>query len=166
MTALLLAACASLLPGCCPGGVDVLSNLTLPIEEQWDACRLTEGPRTVSDPVDLMGVDRTRILDRSTAAAITELVGPSDGEELGRSEVKHAYAAVYGCSAGGSEVGVTAVVFREPTGAERGARLQESKMGVIYHGQLAAVVWTRGEGCEECYERLNARTERIISRRP
>jgi hypothetical protein len=56
------------------------------------------------------------------------------------------------------------VVFDEPTGGERAARLAESPDGVLFKGQLAAVVLTDGDECDECYGMVRARVERVLAR--
>jgi hypothetical protein len=156
--------CAALLSGCCPGGAAVLSGLTLPAEQQAEACRLESGPALGSNPAEFIGDDLARIQDRSTAAAVAELVGSSAGEDAHRYGVKYVYTAEYGCASGNADVGVAAVMFREPTDAVRASRLEASPMNVIFKGQLAAIVWSRGEGCEDCYRTLHDRAEKIIGR--
>lgn len=159
-----LSLCAAAAAGCCPLGDAVLETLTLPPEELTGTCVVQAGPSVVSDPVELLGDDRTRIPDRSTAAAISELVGPAGAVGGRGSGVRYAYAAEYGCGPGDGNVGVAAVMFSDPIDAARAARLELSPMEVIYRGQLAAIVWTRGPGCDDCYRTLRARAERIIGR--
>jgi hypothetical protein len=154
--------CAALFSGCCPAGDAVLSTLTLPAEEQTDGCRVRTGPTLTADPRSLIGDDLSRTPDRSTEAAMMELVGPGALEEDRELGVKYAYAAVYQCGAGDGEVGVSAVMFRTPADAARASRLRESRMDVMFKGQLAAIVWSRGDGCDECYGALRARAERIM----
>ncbi|MBN2564351.1 MAG: hypothetical protein JXB46_01430 [Candidatus Eisenbacteria bacterium] len=149
------------LSGCCPGGQAVLESLTLTAEEETGGCSLWSGPVLTSDPFSLIG-DLERIPDRSTAAAVAELVGVPALKGQVEHGVKYVYAAVYRCSSGDSEVGVSAVMFKEPVGTTRAARLSDSPMGVIFKGQLAAIVWTRGEGCDDCYDVLLARAQRIM----
>jgi hypothetical protein len=158
-----LAAGALFLSGCCPGGAAILSGLTVADEHQPDSCRLVSGPTLTSDPSKLMGDDPDRILDRSTAAAVSELMG-GVGEKSRSDAVRYVYAAEYGCAAGEGVVGVAAVMFKEPTDAGRAARLSASPMGIMFKGQLAAIVWTRGPGCEECYRALREHAAGVIGR--
>jgi hypothetical protein len=111
-----------------------------------------------------MGNDRDRIPDRSTAAAVAELVGRRGEEEAHGRGVRYVYAAEYGCATGNGKVGVTAVMFSEPVDAARAARFRSSPMGILFKGQLAAIVWTSGQGCEDCYRTLYERAERIVGR--
>jgi hypothetical protein len=153
---------AASLAGCCPGGWAVLESLTPPVGREAAGCTSVSGPTLTSDPLSLVGDHPERIPDRSTAAAIAELIGVQALSGRAEHGVRFAYAAVYQCPVEGAEVGVAAVMFDEPTGAARAERLEESHMDVMFKGQLAGIVWTRGEGCDDCYEFVRARAESIL----
>lgn len=151
--------CLFLVTGCCPRGVTVLGSLTLAEDELDDGCRLKQAHSVEGVPTSVMRTNPLVTSGAEAAAAIGENILSPFAENT-----KNAYAAAYECAGGGSEILVCAVIFDEPTGAERAARLVESPNGVLFKGQLAAVVLTDGDECAECYGKVRARVERVLAR--
>ena len=187
-----LAAVALLtLGGCCPGGDKVLLSLTLTEEELAEDCYLkplehasetsplpvTGNPMVTTRPEAKAFIGAMLLpLDDGGAggpAASSLPGGPAERELLavaGRNmtqrgdEVQYAYSAVYECEPLGPEVVVYAAQFKRPLDAEQRARMDANPMGVTYKGQLAAMVWSDGEVCSQCYERVLRRVERVLAK--
>lgn len=154
---LLPALCSALLSGCCPGGVDVLEDLTLPPEEQV-GCSLVP-PEELGG--SLFAANPSATSDSDVVDAIAQL---AVGERAAAERIRSAYSAVYECERRGPRVSVYAVLFLDPAGPERTAMLEANPMGVMFKGQLAGVVLADEDACESCYDAVRKRAEELLAK--
>jgi hypothetical protein len=148
-----------LISGCCPSGVDVLAGMTVLPEEQT-GCGVVPveelGDDAVGAAVNPVATSNSKVVDAVAPLAV--------GSAVAAERVKSAYAAVYECEPGGPRVRVYAILFRDPAGPDRTARLEASPANVMFKGQLAGVVLADEDACESCYDAVRERAGRVLAK--
>ena len=156
--------CTTFLAGCCPGGIDVLESLTLPVDQQV-GCSLVPGQQVVDGSGGHTVPNPTSTSDSRVVSAVARIVaGSGPGAASAVLRASDAYAAVYECEPGGPAVRVYAVVFREPSGPERVTTLDLNPAGVMHKGQLAGVVLAEDGACRPCYDAVRSRAQGVLGK--